>query len=105
MTLRNLALVFGHAAVGLLVVGLMYRQLTQRAGEVARVRSETEAGRRETERMQREHDGLARMRRGLEQGDPYAVEMLARERLRFTRPGELTPPALPPHDETARAPR
>jgi len=91
--IRASVLVLAHVAVAVVVIGLLYRQYDEREGELRTIRRQAAESRSETERMQRENVVNQRLRSGLERSDPFVVELLAREKLRLTRPGEI---ALPP---------
>lgn len=96
MILRQTVLVFAHAALAMAIISLLWVQYDQRQRSVAEVRRTAEAERATTEKIEQEVKVQQDLLRGLKQGDPYVVEMLARDKLDYQRPGELTPPALPP---------
>ena len=83
---------------GLAVVASLCRQLGARSGEVGVIRAQAQADRSETLRMQQELDLQRNLLVALRAGDPYVVELLARDRFGYTRPGELSPPPLPAID-------
>lgn len=84
-----------HILLGLAMVASLCRQLGLRSGEVAEIRAQAQADRNETQRMQRELDLQRNLLTALRGQDPYVVELLARDRFGYTRPGELSPPPLP----------
>jgi hypothetical protein len=93
--LRQALLVLAHAALATTIIGLLWMQYDQRRHAVAEVRRVADAEHAETQRVQQDVRVQQDLLRGIKQGDPYVVEMLARDKLEYQRPGELTPPALP----------
>lgn len=89
------SLVVLHIVLAVVVVAALCRQLGLRAGAVSEVRAQAQADRAETQRMQREMDLQRNLLGALRAQDPYVVELLARERLGYARPGELAPPPAP----------
>ena len=87
-----------HVLLGLAVVASLCRQLGLRSGEVSEIRAQAQADRGETLRMQREMDLQRNLLTALRAQDPYVVELLARDRFGYMRPGELAPPPLPAID-------
>lgn len=87
-----------HIVLGVVVVAALCRQLGLRAGAVSEVRAQAQADRAETQRMQREMELQRNLLGALRGQDPYVVELLARERLGYARPGELAPPPAPTVD-------
>ena len=84
-----------HLLLALAVLGFLVRQLGVRAQEVSDIRGLAAREHLDTVRMQREmqlHQDLLTAMRGK---DPYVVEMLARDRLNYSRPNEYTPPPVP----------
>jgi cell division protein FtsB len=92
MTLRRMALYVVHAVFAIIVVSMLYGQHDERAQSVARIKATADQERAETERMRRDNEVLHGLLKGLRASDPYVVEMLARDKLRCTRPGEIAPP-------------
>ena len=95
MIVRQALLVIAHAALATTIIGLLWMQYDQRRQAVAEVRRAAETEHAETLRVQQEVRVQQDLLRGIKQGDPYVVEMLARDKLEYQRPGELTPPVLP----------
>jgi cell division protein FtsB len=95
------ALVLAHVVFALLVIGLLYRQYDERERDVTEKRRIAAEEHRETERLQSENQIQQGLLRGLRANDPYVVELLAREKLRYTRSGELMPPPRPVETDTA----
>lgn len=94
-----------HVLAGLLVIAVLCRKLGDRAQEVHQVRQAAEQERAVTVALQSEMARLDQLRQGVERQDPYVIELLARERLGWGRPGEHTPPpAVTPAQPSARAP-
>lgn len=92
MTAGALALRLAHAAIAIAIVGWLASILVERRADLAKVRdlADQEAVDRDRAKADLVH-GQA-IRDGLKRDDPYVVEYLARERLQFAGPGELTPP-------------
>jgi len=83
-----------HVAFGTLVVLALYFQLRTREHEVDQLRQMTARECAETKRLQQEILEQENLRDGLVKRDPYVVELLVRDRLQYTRPGEVTPPPV-----------
>jgi cell division protein FtsB len=81
-----------HAAFGTLLVLALLFQLRAREHDVARFRQETTREVQETRRMQQEIAELEHQRDGLVKKDPYMLELMVRDKLRYSRPGENFPP-------------
>lgn len=96
--MRRTLLLAAHAALALLIIGLLFRQYEERRAQVAETRRAAEADREVTERLARETQVQQDLLRGIKDGDPYVVEMLAREKLRYQRQGEIAPPPRPAVD-------
>jgi cell division protein FtsB len=95
--MRNTLIVL-HILLALAVVVALTRQLGVRAGAVSEVRAQAQADHQETASMKSEAELQRNLLAGLRGRDPYVVELLARERLGYTRPGELSPPPAPAVD-------
>lgn len=91
-----------HLALAVVAVTLLHNQYRQRQIDVAQVQLAAEHERAETERIENDVAVQQQILGGIREGDPFVVEMLARDRLELTRPGELTPP---PAAQTAPSPR
>lgn len=99
MSVRGLLLLPVHAAIGLAVIGLLWRQYQERQAAVVEMRRTAADEHAATERARHDNAVAQQLRQGLEQNDPYAVELMARERLQYARPGEIAPPPLPAIDK------
>ncbi len=95
---RPIALLF-HVAAAIAVVGLLYGQYDARSREVDETRRLAGRERAETARLERENTVHQDLLRGLKDNDPYVVELVARDRLNYARPGEVAPPPLPAIDK------
>jgi hypothetical protein len=88
----------GSALVyGVHLLGERAQDAANKRGEAARDRALTESQRAETDRLQSLLEGKRKL-------DPYVVELLARDRLRYLRPGELSPPPAPTTDRPGSNP-
>lgn len=92
MNLSRGPLLVIHVAFGTLLVLTLLFQLRHRERKVAEVRLDTAQEVAETRRQQQEIAELESRRDGLERKDPYVVELLVREKLQYSRPGENSPP-------------
>jgi cell division protein FtsB len=90
-----------HVVVGLLVVAALCRHLGDRAQEVNQVRVAARQEHEVPQRLQAENARTAELLRGVEHQDPYVIELLAREKLGYGRPGEISPPPAPPEKPAA----
>ena len=95
MIIRQAILVLAHATLALAIIGLLWSQYDQRRQAVNEVRRAADTERAETEKVKQDVQVQQDLLRGIKQGDPYVVEMLARDKLDYQRPGELTPPTRP----------
>ena len=96
MIVRRIALVVVHLAIAAAILGGLVEQRRSREQAVAELRALADAERADTERMRRDHAVHKELRSGLREQDPYVVEYLARERLGWSRSGEITPPPASP---------
>jgi hypothetical protein len=85
-----LRLVHGGLAVAL--VGWLAMHLVDGRSELAKVRGVADAERADNAAIQADILKGEALRDGLKRDDPYVIEYLARERLQYTGPNELTPP-------------
>jgi cell division protein FtsB len=92
MSLTRGPLLVVHAAVGTLLVLTLLFQLRDRERQLVQFREETNREVSETRRLQREIAELESRRDGMARKDPYVVELMVREKLQYTRPGEIAPP-------------
>ncbi len=97
----RLALIAAHLALAVAVLAMLSRHLALRAQEANEVRSLAGRDRIETERLRDEIRRLEELRKGVERQDPFVIELLAREKLQWARPGEKSPPAVPTVDKSA----
>lgn len=81
-----------HAAFAIALVGWLVASYAERRGELAKVREAAASERLETQRMQGDIERGRALRDGLKRDDPYVIEYLARERLQYAGPGEMSPP-------------
>jgi cell division protein FtsB len=82
-----------HLLVGGAVAGTVWRHERVRAAELAAVEVAAERDRADAERLRRDTQAVRALRDGMRARDPYAVELLARDRLGAVRPGEIPAPA------------
>jgi cell division protein FtsB len=95
MILRRTALVVVHLAAAVALLAALVEQRRTREHAVADLRASADAEHRDTLRMEREHAVQQRLLAGLHESDPYVVELMARDRLGYARPGEIAPPPAP----------
>jgi hypothetical protein len=81
-----------HVLLGLLIVAALCSRLGNRAMEVNQVRITTHQEQEKTLAIQREITRMDELRKGIEHEDPYVIELLARQKLQYARPGEISPP-------------
>jgi hypothetical protein len=82
-----------HILVGGAVAGTVWRHEVVRAGDLARVQAAADRDHADAERLRTETQAVRALRDGMRTRDPYAVELLARDRLGAVRPGEIAAPA------------
>lgn len=82
-----------HILLGGAVVGVVWRHEHVRASEVAVVRDRADHDRSDAKRLSKDTASIRALRDGIRTRDPYAVELLARDRLGLVRPGEIPAPA------------
>ena len=83
-----------HVLLAIAVLASMCRQLGQRQHAVDAVRRQADADTKEALGMRSELELGRNLLVGVRARDPYVVELLARERLGYRRPGELVPPPM-----------
>lgn len=88
----SIALRLAHGALALALVAWLVIAYVDRRQELAKVRTVAAEEQAETARLKQDLERGAAMRDGLKRDDPYVVEFLARDRLNYTGPGELSPP-------------
>lgn len=103
MIVRRTLLIAAHAALATAIVAMLYSQYDDRHRAVTATRRAAEAERHETESVQRENQVLGDTLKGIKGNDPYVVELLARDKLGYQRPGEMAPPPLPSVDNPSAA--
>jgi len=86
-------LIAAHIVFGIAVVAALVHNLGERAREVNDVKTIAQQETDAKTRIANENAQLSELLKGREQMDPYVIELLARERLGYTRPGEIP---LPP---------
>jgi cell division protein FtsB len=69
--------------------------LAEREIEVERIRTVAQQDRLETQQLQADITQQEALIEGLRAKDPYVVEMIARDKLRYVGAGEISPPPLP----------
>ncbi len=94
-------LIAGHIVFGIVVVAGLVHSLGERAREVNDVRVVAQQETDAKARIANENAQLSQLLKGREQMDPYVIELLARERLGYTRQGEIP---LPPVGAPTLAP-
>jgi cell division protein FtsB len=97
--MRKMALVIAHGVVAVLIIGVLCHQLKARQQDTEDFRRIANQEHDDTQRLQRENQVQQDLLKGIRQNDPYVVELLAREKLRFAGPGEIAPPQLPPAEK------
>jgi cell division protein FtsB len=99
MNLARGPLVVVHAVFATVVVIALMIHLQSREAEVAQIKRVAEQERQETERLKAEIAQQEALLDGLRRKDPYVVELVARDRLKYAGPGEIAPPPLPAIDK------
>jgi hypothetical protein len=83
----------------ILILGMLCHQLKLRGQHTEDIRQIASQERGDTQRMQGEIQMQQDLLKGIRQNDPYVVELLAREKLRFAGADEIAPPQLPPAEK------
>jgi cell division protein FtsB len=91
-------LVVLHAIFATVIVIALLAHLAERDHDAARIKAITQQERDETTRLTQDIDQQKALLAGLASKDPYVVELLARERLQYSRAGEISPPPAPSID-------
>jgi hypothetical protein len=81
-----------------LVIALLFH-LDERTREVAHLKSVSTLEHDETQRATQDVDRQRALLQGLAAKDAYVIELLARERLQYSQPGEMSPPPAPTIDK------
>lgn len=84
-----------HGVFATVVVLGLWMHLAQREIEVERMRVTAQAEHQETTNLEADIAQQEAMIDGLRAKDPYVVEMIARDKLHYVGPGEISPPPLP----------
>jgi len=84
-----------HVLCGVVALAFLVRQLAVRAHEVGGVRAQWEVDHADNEQMRAEMTLQKNLLSGLRAHDSYVVELLARDRHSYSRPGEYTLPPAP----------
>jgi len=92
-----------HVLLAVAVIAVLVRHLAGRAHEVGEVRAQWSVDHAETERMRAEMTQQKTLLAGLRSRDPYVIELLARERHSYSRPGEFALPQAPAVDKPSGA--
>lgn len=99
MSLARGPLLVLHVVFATVAVLAMLAHLGEREREVGRIKETARQEREETARMQQEIAQQQALLDGVGRRDPYVVELIARDRLQYSGPGEFTPPPLPAIDK------
>ncbi len=99
MSLARGPLFVVHAVFATLVVIGLSIYLQEREVEVSRVKQVASQEHQDTARLRSEIEQQKALLAGLRQKDPYVVELVARDRLNYSGPGEIAPPPLPAIDK------
>lgn len=102
MNLARGPLVVVHAVFATVVVISFSIYLRERETDVAHIKQIAQQERQDTARLQHDIAQQEALLDGLRRKDPYVVELIARDRLKYTGAGEIAPPPLPAIDK-ARA--
>jgi len=102
MNLTRGPLVVVHAVFATVVVISFSIYLRERENDVAHVKQIALQERQDTARLQHDITQQEALLDGLRRKDPYVVELIARDRLKYIGTGEIAPPPLPAIDK-ARA--
>ena len=88
------ALISLHVGIAIAILAIACIHLGNGAQRVSDIRHVAEGEHAAKERMLAERDRLQGLLEGLRKRDPYVIELIARDRLDYHRPGEMTPPPL-----------
>jgi cell division protein FtsB len=88
----NAALISLHLLIGVAILAAACIRLGNGAQRVSDIRHVAEGEHATKERMLSERNRLQGLLDGLRKQDPYVIELIARDRLDYHRPGELMPP-------------
>jgi hypothetical protein len=97
--MRSLLIVV-HIVAAIALLAILMRQLALRSHDVNEVRAQWTVDHAETMRMRHEMELQRTLLGGLRGKDPYVVELMARERHDYSRPGEFALPEAPVVDKT-----
>lgn len=93
--------ILAHLLLAGAIIAVLVGHYRGREAEVAAIREDAAAERRQTEALQREVDVQQQTLHGLVDGDPFAVDLMARERLGHQQSGEIQPPPLVDNAQTS----
>ena len=99
MSLARGPLFVVHGVFATVVVMALWMHLDEREREIERLRAVAEHEHAETRKLENELTQQKAVIDGLRAKDPYVVEMVARDKLHFSGPGEISPPPLPTIDK------
>jgi hypothetical protein len=88
-----------HVVVATVAVLGLLAHLAEREREVNRIKEVARQEHLDTVNMQREIAQQQALLDGIGRRDPYVVELIARDRLQYSGPGEFSPPPLPAIDK------
>ena len=88
------ALIAIHLLIAIGILATAAIKLGSGAQRVSDIRHVADGEHATKERMEKEHARLQGLLEGVRRQDPYVIEMIARDRLDYHRPGELSPPPL-----------
>ncbi len=92
-----------HGVFATVVVLGLWMHLAQREIDVERMRATAQQEHTETQQLEAEIAQQEAVIQGLRAKDPYVVEMIARDKLRYVGAGEISPPPLPSIDKNRAA--
>lgn len=99
MNLARGPLVVVHAVFATVVVISFSIYLREREAEVSHIKQIAQQEHHDTQRLQHDIAQQEALLDGLRRKDPYVVELIARDRLKYTGTGEIAPPPLPAIDK------
>jgi cell division protein FtsB len=94
MILPKGPLIVIHAAVATVIILLLGLQVVLRDREVERNRQEARSRSEDTARLRQEIARLENLSEGLHHKDPYVIELVTRDLLHYSRPGEIAAPPV-----------
>jgi cell division protein FtsB len=88
-----------HAIFATVLVIALLIHLDERSRDIAHLKAVTTQERDETQHVCQDVDRQRALLQGLNTKDAYVIELLARERLQYSQPGEMSPPPAPTIDK------